>query len=85
MPATLAQAIPSIAFSKNPIWLKIESADYLAAAPVIAVCFLQFTAAVADAAQITLDWTINGVVMTAAAAPDNTGNQFHPATVPGLM
>jgi hypothetical protein len=76
MAAVLSTPLPNIAFSKNPIWLKVISDDYLAAAPAIAVNYFEFDAAVIGGAQVVLSWLINGVTMTAEAIPDDTGNQF---------
>ncbi len=78
MPVTLAQKPPSIAFSKNPLWLTLQSDDYQPAQPVAAVNYILFTNAVAANDQEGLYWNGGGVLMTAANAPDNSGTQYPP-------
>lgn len=73
---TLAQAIPAISFSKNPIWLKLRSDNYRAAAPVYSVNFLVFNGAVEPGTSLFLGWLNGAATMTAAAVPDDSGLQF---------
>lgn len=76
MPVTLYPALPSIAFSKNPIWLKLTSDDFLLAAPAAAVNYVEFTGPVDEDTAIALNWTGAAATMTAKDAPNNSGFQF---------
>jgi hypothetical protein len=76
MPVTISNDLPPIAFSKNLLNLILQSDDYLAAAPVNSVNFLEFTGTVANGQQFVLQWIGATATMTAADDPDDSGLQF---------
>ena len=73
---TLNSPLPLVAFSKNPIVLQLKSDNYLATAPVFSVNAVSFPGAIAADATILISCTAGSATMTAAAVPDDSGNQF---------
>lgn len=68
--------LPTIAFSRNPIWLKLQSDDYRTGTPAVAVNYLDFTGAVAADDLLVLTWAKGAATITAATSPDDSGRQI---------
>lgn len=76
MPVTNPDTLPAIAFSKNMLQLVLQSDDYLVAAAVKSINFLNFNTAIAEDTVFVLSWNAGTATMTAKDAPDDSGLQF---------
>jgi hypothetical protein len=76
MPPIILNALPKIAFSKNPLWIKLQSDDFVAVVPATSKNYLEFVGPVVIDEVKNLQWVVGAATMAAKAAPDDSGLQF---------